>query len=464
MKNFTLIKHSVIKHGMLLMNLDTSEMYTPFEDYVEMLIDNGYASTSIEQYAGHVGRFLDFLYEIKLLSVQLDKSLQLSKTFRMYEDFLTLGESSDIPLVRQAAINIGKKNQTSTRSIADGIEASISLFIEQKIFDHDDDTFLGEISFDRAVSHRELNKMIQNSWFEATKRQFGSKHSKCIRLFRRSTRRNNKASMKRRTKEVANRAFPIEQSVQFFSQAAVTPATNFSKVRDFLLYALLAATGVRTSEALQITIDDIDWDQQKIDIISPNDRHNKGLTPQEFEALCDKGRATSITFMIQPFASIFWSYLKIYMKYHYKTNVSHRFLFQKYNGRPFFNVDRSTRSKTFKKYLKKYDPSLTHLGLHGFRHTYGFYTLNYFPIVDENGNPTNRQGLPMAYVKILLGHQSITSTEVYAKHDIDLIEFMLSAASTYMRNKDITLKDLAIEYNKRQLKILEEEMERLNAA
>ncbi|MEF1335676.1 tyrosine-type recombinase/integrase [Vibrio rotiferianus] len=339
------------------MNINTSEMYDPFEEYVELLIDKGYASTTIEQYAGHVSRFLDFLYEIVTVSAEIGVTFEPSKVFHLYQDYLTLGKSSDKKLIRQIAINIGKDSETSFRSIANGIEASLSIFMELRTFTKDDGYFLGAIADERNISHKELSQMVRNSWFEATKRNLGSKNKRKLKLFRKAARKNNRSSLKKLTKEKIEKSFPIDKSVQFFYSADITPASNFSKVRNFLLYALLAATGVRTSEALQVTVDDINWDERTIIIISPNDRHNVGLTQKESEALCDKGRATSLTFMIQPFAEIFWSILKIYMEHHYKSNVSHRFLFQKANGRPFFCSCRSTRSKTLKGYIREFDCS-----------------------------------------------------------------------------------------------------------
>ncbi|MEZ9437032.1 site-specific integrase [Vibrio atlanticus] len=443
------------------MNIHTSDMYGPFEEYVELLIDKGYASTTVEQYAGHVSRFLDFLYEVRAVSAEIDVAFEPSKVFRLYQDYLTLGQNSNTKLISQVAINIGKDNETSFKSIANGIEASLSIFMELRMFDKYDNSFLESIKHEHNIDHRELSQMARNSWFEATKRNFGSKSKKKVKLFRRAAKKNNRTSLKTLTKEKIKKSFPIDKCVQFFYSSDITPASKFSKVRDFLLYSLLAATGIRTSEALQVTVDDINWDEKTIDIISPNERHNTGLTQKESEALCDKGRATSLTFMIQPFAHIFWSILKIYMERHYKANVNHRFLFQKANGRPFFSSCRSSRSKTLKRYIKTFDPALEHLGHHSFRHTYAFYTLNYFPIVDEHGNPTDRQGLPMAYVKLLMGHQNISSTEVYAKQDIDLIEFMLSAANSFVRDQNISLQDLAIQYFDRQLRRLEAEKEKL---
>lgn len=462
MKNFTCIYNRTVSQRMLLMNIHTTEMYAPFEEYVELLITKGYASSTIEQYAGHVGRFLDFLYEARTLSAELKVDLEPSNVFSLYEDYLTLGRRSDTKLIRQIAKNLSKNNDTCFRSIANGIEASLSIFMELRMFKGDHNSVLDYIKHERNVSHRELSKMARHSWLEATKRNFDSNKKKAnSKLFRKAARKNNRSSLKKRTEEKLKKSFPLNRCVQFFCDSNITPTSNFSKVRDFLLYSLLAATGVRTSEALQVTVDDINWDERTIDIISPTDRNQTGLTQKESKALCDKGRATSLTFMIQPFAQIFWSILKIYMTHHYKTNVSHRFLFQKVNGRPFFCSCRSTRSKMLKRYIKKFDPTLQHLGLHGFRHSYAFYTLNYFPIVDENGNPTDRQGLPMAYVKLLMGHQNITSTEIYAKQDVDLIEFMLSAANSYVRDQNISLGELAVQYYERQLKRLEVEKENL---
>ncbi|EOK5918632.1 tyrosine-type recombinase/integrase [Vibrio parahaemolyticus] len=464
MKNFVCIKSDVISQGMILLNIDTSEEYRPFEEYVDLLIDDkGYSNNTVEQYSGHVSRFLDFLYELRVVSTELKTTIEPYKVFRLYEDYLLQGTNSEYEVIRQVAENIGKTNRTSHKSISEGIEASLSLFMSMRLFnDSNDDSFLRQITQERDPNYVELSKMVRNSWLAATMR-LKRKGKTSVKLFRRSTRRANRASIKVETQEKIDKSFPINRSVDFFSQASINSATRFTKVRDFLLYSLLAATGIRTSEALQITIDDIDWNNRSINVVSPFTRKNVGLTPKEESKLFDKGRATSMTFMIQPFASIFWSILNIYMSKHYKSNVSHRFIFQKINGRPYFSADRKTRSDAFKKHISKFDKSLMHLSLHGFRLTYAFYTLNYLPIVDENGNPTGNQGLPITYVKILLGHQNLSSTEVYAKEDTDLIEFMLSASNGYMRDQSISFKDLQNEYYDRQIKKLELEKESLNA-
>ncbi|MDP2515612.1 hypothetical protein Q8W13_02385 [Photobacterium damselae subsp. piscicida] len=213
MKNFTRIYNHTASQRMLLMNLHTAEMYEPFEEYVELLINKGYSSNTIEQYAGHVNRFLDFLYELRTVSDELNVVFEPSKVFRLYLDYLTFGKSSDTKLIRQVAINIGKDNAISFRSIANGIEASLSIFMELRMFHKDDDSFLDAITHERNIGHRELSKMVRNSWLEATKRSLGSKSTREVKLFRKATRKNNRSSLKTLTKEKIKKSFPIHKSV-----------------------------------------------------------------------------------------------------------------------------------------------------------------------------------------------------------------------------------------------------------
>lgn len=456
MKNFTRINGSLITDGMLLLNIHSSELYEPFQEYVELLIQKGFSKATIQQYAGHVSRFIDFVYELQFVSKEKNKEIDLSKVFNLYQDYLTQATNSLDPLVQQVAINIGKDKSTSFKSISAGIEASLNLFMELKLFETDS-SYKDLFTKEHELSHQAITNIVKTSWFEATKKKrTGQSKSRRIQLFPIAARRNVKVSIKKETKEKADKAFPTVKCLEFFSSNQLDNLSSLSVVRDFLLYAFLAASGVRQSEALQITIDDINWEKRVIQIVSPFSRRQTGLTSQETESLSDKGRVTSHTFLIQPFASIFWSLLKLYIENHYKENVSHRYLFQKYNGRPFFAANKSERSKAFKKYLKKFDPELSYLGLHSFRHMYAFYTLNYFPLVDKNGILTNQQGLPMAYVKILMGHQNITSTAVYARQDIELVEFMIAASNNHIRNNNISLKDMAKQFYNRQVQKIDE--------
>jgi integrase len=162
--------------------------------------------------------------------------------------------------------------------------------------------------------------------------------------------------------------------------------------------------------------------------------------------------------MIEPFAKIFWENLEKYLTLEYNSSVGHDFLFQNSDGRPFFASDRSSRDKTLKKYaLKAGLPDVTGISTHSLRHMYGTYTLNYMPVP---GQPL--PGLPITYVKILMGHASVTSTMKYAKHDTDIIEAYIQHANQYvMQRGDASFTTIREEFYLRQLEVLKDEANRI---
>ena len=162
--------------------------------------------------------------------------------------------------------------------------------------------------------------------------------------------------------------------------------------------------------------------------------------------------------MIEPFARIFWENLEKYLTLEYNYSVGHDFLFQNSDGRPLFTSDRSSRNKTFKKYAKKSGlPDITNISLHSLRHMYGTYTLNYMPVPGQS-----TPGMPMTYVKILMGHASISSTMKYAKHDTDIIEAYLQHANQHITKRgEDSLMTIREEFHIRQLEALRAEIERL---
>lgn len=162
--------------------------------------------------------------------------------------------------------------------------------------------------------------------------------------------------------------------------------------------------------------------------------------------------------MIEPFARIFWENLEKYLALEYNSSVGHDFVFQSSDGRPYFASDRSSRDKTFKSYAKKAGiDDLTGISLHSLRHMYGTYTLNYMPVPGQ-ATP----GFPITYVKILMGHSSVTSTMKYAKHDVDIIDAYLQHANQYvLKRGEESVRTIREEFYSRQLEILRKESDRI---
>ena len=140
-----------------------------------------------------------------------------------------------------------------------------------------------------------------------------------------------------------------------------------------------------------------------------------------------KGRTTHETLLIEPFSTMFFEYLELYLKHEYIPHGLHRFVFQysyrEHMGRPYFLSDASGRQKIFKKAAAEAGIETRLGGDHSLRHAYGTYALNYFPRI--NGE----YGLPLAFVQQLLGHKHARHTSIYAQYDKDLLHEELQYAN-----------------------------------
>jgi integrase/recombinase XerD len=218
------------------------------------------------------------------------------------------------------------------------------------------------------------------------------------------------------------RAFPFDK-VQETLQ-------NFRTHRDKALYALCAASGCRISEALQLLWEDIDFSARTVRLVDPKSRPNSpsyiALTPKERDRLAWKGRATTLTLLIDPFATWFFEALAEYLRHEYIPHGRHNFVFQYDDGvdlgAPYFLASVSSRNSVFRRAVK-----LTGVmriqGPHSLRHMYGTYLLNYFP------RPDGTYGLPIGLVQKIMGHRQIKDTAKYARYDRDLLYAELQHAN-----------------------------------
>lgn len=218
------------------------------------------------------------------------------------------------------------------------------------------------------------------------------------------------------------RAFPFDKVADTLG--------HLTAYRDKALYALCAASGCRVSEALQVLWDDIDTKTRKVRLVDPKSRPNCGsyqaLTPEQRDRLVWKGRATSMTLLIDPFATIFFEALSKYMRYEYIPHGRHGFVFQYVRGgekgQPYFLAAASSRNEILRRAIRLAGVEDIE-GPHSLRHMYGTYLLNYFP------RPDGTYGLPIGIVQNLMGHRQIKDTAKYARHDRDLIEAELKYAN-----------------------------------
>lgn len=250
------------------------------------------------------------------------------------------------------------------------------------------------------------------------------------------------------------RAFPFDKISDFIAQLPTA--------RDRALYALLAASGCRTHEALQLLFDDIDIEKGEVVLRDPKSRANHpsylALSPMEREVLAWKGRSIESTVLIEPFTSMFFEAMQRYLEDEYVPHGRHQFIFQYMTGEelgdPYFLSASTSRREIFHRAVSAVDIDLRVSGPHSLRHAYGTYLLNYFPRL--NGD----YGLPPAVVQQLMGHKTLKATMKYARYDEDLIRAELRHANAmiFSGGKSKSLLQLKLEALTAQVRKVESEM------
>ncbi|WP_028449422.1 tyrosine-type recombinase/integrase [Chitinibacter tainanensis] len=206
---------------------------------------------------------------------------------------------------------------------------------------------------------------------------------------------------------------------------------NLTTHRDRALYAFCASSGCRISEALQLLWQDIDTTARTVKLVDPNCRLNSpsylALSPKERDQLVWKGRATQLTLLIDPFATMFFEALALYLRHEYIPHGRHEFVFQyicnkENQGEPYFLAAASSRNGVLKRAIRLSGIERIN-GPHSLRHMYGTYLLNYFP------RPDGTYGLPLGLVQKLMGHCQAKDTAKYARYDRDILDAELAYAN-----------------------------------
>lgn len=246
--------------------------------------------------------------------------------------------------------------------------------------------------------------------------------------------------------------FPIDKCV------ALIDSTKC--LRDKVLWSFIAASGCRISEALTLLVDDIkpsddETRESKVLIVDPSTRKDilsSYLAASEIEKLDHKGRITEETFLIEPFASMFWINLDLYVKDERKKESlrlrpkKHRFLFRNLKNGAAIPKSYQTTWERFNKAAKKL--GLRSYGFHSLRHMYGYYLVNFCP----NPSSPNKFGLDLKVVQKFMGHKTIDATQRYARKDAKLMEFTLSAINMLrLRDDSFSVTNSQIKYLENQL-------------
>lgn len=382
-----------------------------------------------KSYCRHLAKFFDYLIEAAWLMGQgrpLTK-LELTDALEAYGDYLLLGIDAGPAIAKAVAASLppGKNGSSSIGPQKAALRRFLKLseVVRQEMVELGrlygaqqmipDTALLPELGHKRPLNPAEVKAMQANSMLAGVLAG-GPMEVESVALGDEipPTNYNHK------------RAFPFDKVMDFIDAMPT--------YRDKAFYSLLAASGCRTHEGLQILLSDIDVDERTIRLVDPRSRPGhpsyRYLSPLQRKMLAWKGRTSDVTLLIEPFASAFFESLQLYLEREYLAHGRHEFLFQYLQGeefgQPYLLSSPSTRLELFHKVLRLVGVVLPKkTAAHGLRHMYGTYLLNYFP--RSNGD----YGLPAPWVQQLMGHADLKSTLKYAKFDRDLIKLELENAN-----------------------------------
>lgn len=409
--------------------------YTVFAD---ILLGRPYNTR--RTYCQHLANFYDYLFEACFHLVDRDPAKvaltkgELRRVIECWNDFLVVGESSGKDLVKLVCSTL--PSPLCAQNTSASKHAALRLFLRLSEHMREEAAVLVSVGLlaskteiDVAPLFDELDAVIPLRIRERQAMLQDSMLAGVIYAKGAALRAPQIVAVAQVPRYDASKAFPLEKAEAFIAA--------LSTYRDKALYCLYAASGCRSNEGLQLLIEDIkisptDPLQNRVLLIDPKRRWNhpsyRALSAKDKDKLAWKGRDNDVAFMIEPFASMFFDNIQQYLSHEYYPHNTHSFLFQilksgASKGRPYFLTCPQTRQEVFHSAADEVGIPETADGPHSFRHAYGTYLLNYFP----RGH--GQFGLPMATVRVMMGHAKIASTEKYAVVDSDLINMQLSVAN-----------------------------------
>lgn len=443
-----------------------------FFDHWCLKLSKKLSHRTVGKYTDAVIVFLNYMFEVQKQTEKFD-DLVLMEVLENFESYLVFGQSSDIDMCEKAAkALVSRPVSPATVSL---YFTGLNNFLDQSENLRRTLLSLESRGVNTAISASSVPLSLVEKIDTPSSVRAAIKNSSwlagCINgVMKRTTKRGLAPTVQpspiAHTDEFGGdeKAFPIDRC-----QALIESAKN---LRDKTLWSLIAATGCRISEAQTMLRSDIEiiiarddknniFVQKNVFIVDPKTRPKilkRYISEEEFNALPHKGRADPKTFLIEPFATMFWEYYEKYYEQEKKRSLErgrisdHDFLFRlETTGEPVIN-SYQTLYDSFSTAAKAVTGES--YGFHSLRHMYGYYLKNFCPV--PAGNKL-KYGMNLKSVQKFMGHKEISSTQRYGRDDA----IKLAAAHAAMnmernRRPNFTVLDAKIGY-------LEQEIERLKA-
>lgn len=219
--------------------------------------------------------------------------------------------------------------------------------------------------------------------------------------------------------------------------------------RDRALWSLLLASGIRRSEALNLQWCDIDFANRQVYVLDPELLRYGREMPQAERDLRFKGRTVSRTYLFLPYRNWFFEYLARYRKEEYRlpqdgNDFVFQYLIKPHHGRPLVEASDETLNSAFKSAVQRAripGPVVARSYIwtaHSLRHAYGVYMLNDYAVPDQH-----TPGLTLAEVQQLMGHKDVKSTRKYARERTSRLQEKLRSHDRLYIQGDLSPPSLA---------------------
>jgi integrase len=394
-----------------------------FDAFCEQIF--GYSYQTQKRYAEVVSRFIDYLYESNAFDVAVLPS-HLNKVITAYSTLLQDGSNITSTRVRISnhdlwlADTAEKLNwdPLKPRSMASA-KAAVNRFLrlsENLAFEarekaryfginllSNESDLIVSVAGRTLIGSREINAMRQASMFGNVAKFAPQGISRPNGI--------QSSGIKRAQKRELD--FPRE-----FLAPLIGKATSW---RDKCLWLLLVTLGLRSSEALNLLISDIDFKLQKIYIFDPSERRAL-LDSGDPKRMRFKGREKASTYPIPELKNDLYFAIEQYLKLEFvpaindnQPNYLLQYVDSQRRGHSYVDASDSALAKNFRKAITSANITKplggTNWTLHSLRHLYGVYCVNDYPV-----NPSrNEFGLSLAMVQMMMGHSDIRSTAHYAR-------------------------------------------------
>ncbi|WP_187275404.1 site-specific integrase [Methylobacterium sp. WL6] len=408
---------------------------TALSKFRRYLDGRGNSVTSMKRYIESAARFVDFLIECEVFG-QAARPDEISEAFTAYPIFLRDG-----PMVRWVEFpTLGTyAKEIAFAGLAPGsfppTLAAVNHFLAfarneaLKALSALGDENVAVDWLDLRTTYSAIDGVRRWSHFDRVrlKQSLLGGNIRVLNHVRRP--RHLEAPIGRETQvDIENKEFPLDKLANLLACA--------TSHRDRALWSLLAGGGLRLHEALNLRFSDVDPSTGEIWVHDPN-RRRFGRDMPERELLRFKGRTMSRVYLYEPLQTSFWDALRSYLSQEFvgTTEYENDFLFQKLDtrdrSRPLVHASDIAHHKQFKKAVIRAGvqgppEAPDHVWtLHSLRHSYGIYMLNYIPVP---GGP----GLKLTEVQMLMGHKSIESTKIYARHDKHIVRARVETANEFV--------------------------------